>query len=192
MGEFAIIIAFREALISNFKRGKYWCEFFFKLFLFLKKCKNEAKNLFKERIYWKKKIFFRSSRSRVFFGKRVLKICSILTGERSCWSASSIKLLCRTPFSQNPSGRPLLFFFLWKDHSQMKQIFIVEQIYIKYPNTFWTDKIWSGSAEVAHCCFLYFYFILVFFFLWDYTGGISETNKPIHCNEHSRFSKEVN
>ena len=33
-----------------------------------------------------------SSRSEVFFGKGVLKICSKLTGEHSCRSAISIKL----------------------------------------------------------------------------------------------------
>ena len=146
-------------LTSNFKRGKYWWKFLFKLFLFVKKCKNRKKDLLRERIHWKRENFFRSSCSVVFFGKGVLNICSTLTGEHSCWSAISINLLYRTPFS-----RLLLFFSLWKDHSQIKQIFIVEQIYVKYPNTFWADKIWSGSAEVARCCFLYFYFILVCFF----------------------------
>ena len=78
-------------------------------------------------------------------------------------------------------------FFLWKDHSQMKQIFIVEQIYIKYPNTFWADLVWMCWS----CSLLFSVFLFHFSFLWDYSGEISETNKQIRYNERSRFSKEV-
>ena len=78
-------------------------------------------------------LYFRSSRSEVFLGKDVLKICSRFTGEHPCWSVISIKLLCnfieialrrgcspvtilqifRTPFSQNTSGRLLLVLEVW-------------------------------------------------------------------------------
>ena len=71
-----------------------------------------------------KATLFRSSRPKVFLGKDVLKICSKFTGEHSCWSAISIKLLSnfikiairhecspvnlmhifRTPFYKNTSG----------------------------------------------------------------------------------------
>ena len=37
---------------------------------------------------------YRSSRSEVFLGKGVLKICSKFTGEHPCRSVISIKLLC--------------------------------------------------------------------------------------------------
>ena len=71
-----------------------------------------------------KATLFRSSRPKVFLGKDVLKICSKFTGEHSCWSAISIKLLSnfikiairhecspvnlmhifRTPFYKNSCG----------------------------------------------------------------------------------------
>ena len=71
---------------------------------------------------------FRSSPSKVFLEKGVLKIYSKFTGEHSCWDAISIKLLCnfieialwygcspvnslyifRTPFPKNISGWLLL------------------------------------------------------------------------------------
>ena len=41
-------------------------------------------NHLKESIPWKKENYFRSSRSGVFFGEGVLKICSTHTGEHSC------------------------------------------------------------------------------------------------------------
>ena len=73
-------------------------------------------------------ITVRSSLSKVFLGKGVLKICSKWTGEHPCRSAISIKLLCnfieialrhecsplnllhvfRTPIYENTSGRLLL------------------------------------------------------------------------------------
>ena len=73
-------------------------------------------------------ISFRSSRTEVFLGKGLLKICSKFTGEHPCQSAISIKLLCnligialrygcspvnllhifRTPFPKNTSGWLLL------------------------------------------------------------------------------------
>ena len=40
-------------------------------------------------------VLFRSSHPDVFLEKRVLKICSKLTGEHPCQSAISIKLLCK-------------------------------------------------------------------------------------------------
>ena len=71
----------------------------------------------------------RSNRSDVFLVKCVLKICSKFTGEHSCRSVISIKLLCniieialrhgcspvnllhifRTPFTKNTSGWLLLY-----------------------------------------------------------------------------------
>ena len=71
---------------------------------------------------------FRSSHPEVFLVKGVLKICSKFTGEHSCWSVISIKLLCnfieitlrqgcspvnmlhifKTPFPRNTSGWLLL------------------------------------------------------------------------------------
>ena len=74
--------------------------------------------------------YFRSSHPMVFLGKDVLKICSKFTGENTCRSAISIRLLCnfieialrqgcspvnllhifRTPFLKNTSGRLLLLF----------------------------------------------------------------------------------
>ena len=71
-----------------------------------------------------KELIFRSSHREVFLGKGVLKICSKFTGEHSCRSVISIKLLYnfieitlrhgfppvnllhifRTPFLKNTSG----------------------------------------------------------------------------------------
>ena len=73
---------------------------------------------------------FRSRHPEVFLEKGILKIYSKFTGEHSCWSAISIKLLCnfieialrhgcspvnllhifRTPFVKNTSGWLLLQF----------------------------------------------------------------------------------
>ena len=55
-----------------------------------------------------------SSPPWVFLGKGVLKICSKLTGEHSCQSEISIKLLCnlhifRTPFPKNTFSGLLLY-----------------------------------------------------------------------------------
>ena len=74
--------------------------------------------------YW----IYRSSHTKVFLGKGILKICSKFTVEHPCWSAISIKFLCnfieitiqhgcspvyllsifRTPFFKNTSGWLLL------------------------------------------------------------------------------------
>ena len=79
---------------------------------------------------------FRNSRSELFLGKGVLKICTKFTGEHPCRSVISIKLqsnfdeiteitlrhgcsavnllhIFRAPFPKNKSGRLLLTFFLW-------------------------------------------------------------------------------
>ena len=75
--------------------------------------------------------WFRSSHPEVFLGKDVLKICSAFTGEHSCLSVISIKLICNfieiklrhgyspsnllyifgAPFLKNTSGRLLLLIY---------------------------------------------------------------------------------
>ena len=97
---------------------------------------------FPEYIFWFRRVegegwhehrprpIFRSSPAEVFLGKIILKIHSNFTGEQTCWSVISIRLLSnaieitlwhgrslfhllhifRTPFYENTCGRLLLYF----------------------------------------------------------------------------------
>ena len=59
--------------------------------------------------------FFRSNRLEVLLGKSVLKICTKFTGEHSCRSAISIKLLCifsEHHFLRTPLGGYFCFLLL--------------------------------------------------------------------------------
>ena len=112
-------------------------------------------------------LIIRSSHLEVFIEKRVLKICSIFTGEHPCRNAISIKLLCnfieitlrhgcspvnllhifRAPFLRNTSGWQLLSLYLNENPIQRKGG-LYEPLRKKCPNTeFFLDqkklRIWT-------------------------------------------------
>ena len=123
---------FKVVLIARSNKNTYYTELYFSLEMlvgwFFTVIKNELAQYFQ---------FFRSIHSELFLRNCVLKICSRFTGEHSCRSVISIKLLCnsieialrhgcfsvnllhifRTPFPKNTSGWLLLFLELF--HSKI-------------------------------------------------------------------------
>ena len=82
--------------------------------------------------------YFRSMHPEVFLGKGVLRICSKFTGEHSCQSAISIKLLFATCFANRTSA--WVFFCI-----------SLEQLFLRTPLD---GCLWYllATAVVLDCC----------------------------------------
>ena len=95
--------------------------------------------------------YFRMSPSEVFLGKDVLKICSKFTGEYSCWSATSIKLLWKANAFMRHFTLVSKFHcivFIEKDVSDSKSLIalvLINKIYHIFSELLLTEK------EEFHC-----------------------------------------